>query len=210
MSTAPLTGADGSLTAQDGRPVQTDAAEHATDMTNSGLWSLFDQDEKDLQQTTELQVNTPEGQIVTLKITTHHYREIFLRQYANGTIIVPPELVNGQNGTAKYDMVWNILLFKTKNKRYPMVRVTQTTFMNRSDVDTTAGTPSANLTDINVQPPPKYNQTDLLNATQAADYEDFATKPLTDMIAETSGGAINGTVNSRRRRQRRRQRRGLR
>ena len=42
VATAPLSGEDGSLTTQDGRSVQTDAAEHATDVSNSGLWSLFD------------------------------------------------------------------------------------------------------------------------------------------------------------------------
>ena len=163
MSTAPLTGADGSLTARTvGRCRPTRRARHGHDEFRTVV--AVRSGRKDLQQTTELQVNTPEGQIVTLKITAYHYREIFLRQYANGTIIVP-RAHNGQNGTAKYDMVWNLLLFKTKNKRYPMVRVTQTTFMNRSEVDTTLRHTLCQLTDINVQPPPKYNQTDLLNAT---------------------------------------------
>ena len=198
VATADLTSAEAggqSMTTQDGRLIKTDKASYANDVSNSGLWSLFDSPQDNIQAMTELQITTPEQQQVVLKIDTYLYREVFLKQFRNGTLIVPPELINGANATTYYDMVWNILLFKTLNKRYPMVRVTQTTYFDRN-AETVAASAGVNYSDPNanftVTPLLKYNVTTLLNATESAEYENFANKPLAEMIAETSN--INGTI----------------
>ena len=185
IATAPLTEGD-SLVNQNGDNVQTDAARHSHDFTDKGLWTLFDQPYGNLKSIKDIQMKTPEGQHLQLVVTSFDYREIFLKQAQNGSLIVPDGLVVQQNETETYDLVWNVLLLNTNHEKYPMVRVTQTEFFLIDKKVTNTSDPEYNSSEIPLNP--KYNQTELMEAEEAQEWEDFAYQTIAEIFNNTRGG----------------------